>query len=62
MCGLILDWIKNLGGVDAIVFTGGIGEHVPIIRKWVAEDLDYCGAVLDQKKNLGKTKNYLWSF
>ena len=45
-------YLAVLGGADAIVFTGGIGEHVPIIRKWVAEDLDYCGAVLDQKKNL----------
>ena len=44
-------YIAVLGGVDAIVFTGGIGEHSYIVRKMVMENMDYCGAKFDEKKN-----------
>ena len=40
-----------LGGVDAIVFTGGIGEHSPQIRGWVMEGMEYLGAEFDAEKN-----------
>ncbi len=45
-------YIAVLGGVDAIVFTGGIGEHSPLIRGLVMEGMEYCGAKFDEKKNL----------
>ncbi len=44
-------YIAVLGGADAIVFTGGIGEHAPLIRGWVMEGMEFAGAKLDQKKN-----------
>lgn len=44
-------YLAVLGGADAIVFTGGIGEHSPLIRGLVMEDMEFCGAVLDEKKN-----------
>ena len=44
-------YIAVLGGVDAIVFTGGIGEHSPRIRRLVMENMEFCGAKFDQKKN-----------
>ncbi len=44
-------YIAVLGGVDAIVFTGGIGEHSSLVRGLVMEGMEYCGAVLDKKKN-----------
>ncbi len=44
-------YIAVLGGVDAIVFTGGIGEHAPLIRGLVMEGMEYCGAKFDEKKN-----------
>ena len=44
-------YIAVLGGVDAIVFTGGIGEHSPLIRGLVMSDMEYCGAKFDAKKN-----------
>ncbi len=47
-------YVAVLGGVDAIVFTGGIGEHSPLVRGLVMEGFEYCGAVLDEDKN----KNY----
>ena len=44
-------YIAVLGGVDAVVFTGGIGEHSPLIRGLVMENMEYCGAKFDEKKN-----------
>ena len=44
-------YIAVLGGVDAIVFTGGIGEHSELIRGLVMENMEYCGAKFDKKKN-----------
>lgn len=40
-----------MGGVDAIVFTGGIGENVGHIRKAAVEGLEYMGVKLDDEKN-----------
>ncbi|HEY6901679.1 MAG TPA: acetate/propionate family kinase [Puia sp.] len=40
-----------LGGLDALVFTGGIGERSPIIRSRVCAGLGYLGIDLDQKAN-----------
>ena len=44
-------YIAVLGGVDAVVFTGGIGEHSPRIRGLVMEGMEFCGAKFDAKKN-----------
>ena len=44
-------YIAVLGGVDAVVFTGGIGEHSPRIRKLVMENMEFCGAKFDAVKN-----------
>ena len=44
-------YIAVLGGVDAVVFTGGIGEHSPRIRRLVMENMEFCGAEFDNKKN-----------
>lgn len=40
-----------LGRVDAVVFTGGIGENASIIRKRSCEGLEPLGIVLDEGKN-----------
>ena len=44
-------YIAVLGGVDAIVFTAGIGENSPIVRKMVLERLSYLGIELDEENN-----------
>jgi acetate kinase len=48
-------WIGSLflqlNGVDALVFTAGIGENQPSIRRAVCDDLDALGILLDQEKN-----------
>ncbi len=40
-----------MGGVDAVVFTAGIGENTPDIRRGACEGLDYMGIQLDPYKN-----------
>ncbi len=40
-----------LGGLDAIVFTGGIGQKSAIIRHRVMQRLDFLGATLDEERN-----------
>ncbi len=40
-----------MGGVDAIVFTGGIGENSSVIRHRASQRLDYLGAVINEDKN-----------
>lgn len=45
-----------LGGVDAIVFTGGIGEHSELIRGLVMEDMEYLGVDFDFEKNANLPK------
>jgi acetate kinase len=40
-----------VGGPDAIVFTGGIGENSPYIRHRVTQGLDFIGAHLDEDLN-----------
>lgn len=52
-------YIAVLGGVDAIVFTGGIGENSPLIRGLVMEDMEYCGAIFDKEKNAVRGETYL---
>jgi acetate kinase len=40
-----------LGGLDTLVFAGGIGENAPVIRHRVCEGLGYLGVALDDNRN-----------
>lgn len=44
--------IPTLGGIDALVFTGGIGEHQPAIRSAIVRQLHFLGAGIDESLNL----------
>ena len=41
-----------MDGVDAIVFTGGIGENTVDLREDVCKNLSYLGVKIDSEKNL----------
>ncbi|MBP2443928.1 acetate/propionate family kinase [Rhizobium leguminosarum] len=41
----------TLGGLDAVVFTAGIGEHQPEIRAGVARRLSWLGLAIDENAN-----------
>jgi acetate kinase len=44
-------YIAALSGIDAIVFTAGIGENQPKLREEILESLGYRGVKIDYKKN-----------
>ncbi len=46
-----------LNGLDAIVFTAGIGENSDVIRKLICTDMDYLGIYLDLEKNSVRRKD-----
>lgn len=41
-----------MGGVDALVFTGGIGENSPSMRRRICDGLEFMGLQLDHDRNL----------
>lgn len=45
-----------LNGLDAIVFTAGIGENSSLIRKMVCQNLSYLGIEIDENKNIVKSQ------
>jgi acetate kinase len=46
----------TLGGLDRLVFTGGIGANAPLIRSKICDDLTYLGISLDAKRNTDSAK------
>lgn len=44
-------YLAAMGGTDAIVFTGGIGENSADVRARICADMEWAGLKLDQKKN-----------
>jgi acetate kinase len=43
--------VTVLGGIETLVFTGGIGEHAPAVRAEICRDLEYLGIELDTERN-----------
>ncbi|MCF8233483.1 MAG: acetate kinase [Bacteroidales bacterium] len=46
-------YVASMGGVDVIVFTGGIGENGPESREEICKDFEYLGLRFDHEKNKG---------
>lgn len=44
-------YLGEINGADAIVFTGGIGENRPDVRRRVCEGLSNLGVLIDEEKN-----------
>ncbi len=45
-----------MGGLDAVVFTGGIGENSTNVRSAVCSDMEFLGITIDEEKNNSKSK------
>ncbi len=54
-------YIVAMSGVDAIVFTGGIGENAGVARAGIIDALQFMGVCLDQKANETKRKELIIS-
>jgi acetate kinase len=44
-------YLVVVGGAEAVVVGGGIGENTPFIRERIFKPLSWCGAVLDCQRN-----------
>jgi acetate kinase len=40
-----------LGGLDTLVFSGGVGEHAPVVRGMICDGLQFLGVQLDATRN-----------
>ena len=52
-------YMAALGGVDCIVFTGGIGENSVIVRQMCCQGMERLGLTLDEEKNSIRQKEIL---
>jgi acetate kinase len=43
--------VAALGGLDALVFTGGVGEHSPAVRRLTVDGLAFLGLAIDEERN-----------
>jgi acetate kinase len=54
-CYQVKKWIgafaAALGGLDMLVFAGGIGENAPVVRARICEGLEFFGIELEEKQN-----------
>jgi len=48
--------VPVLGGLDTLVFTGGIGEHSPLVRTTTCARLSFLGVAIDEAKNRAPEK------
>lgn len=44
-------YLAVLGGADAILFGGGVGEHAPFVRGKILADMEWAGVALDAQAN-----------
>jgi acetate kinase len=49
--GAIAAMAASMGGLDALVFTGGVGENAPAVRDLATRDLAFLGIALDPDRN-----------
>ncbi len=54
-CYRARQWIgalaATMGGLDTLVFSGGIGEHAPEVRAEICRGLEFLGLKMDEQKN-----------
>ena len=54
-CYQVKKWIGSfaaaLGGLDTLVFSGGIGENAPIVRTRICDKLNFLGIELNEQRN-----------
>jgi acetate kinase len=52
LVGSVATMAAAMNGIDALVFTGGIGEHAPLVRSQACAGLEFLGVDIDQERNL----------
>jgi acetate kinase len=49
-------YMAALGGLDMLVFTGGIGENSVMVREWICSDMERFGIKLEAGRSVGDVK------
>ena len=44
-------YLAALGGADAVIFGGGIGENSPTVRSRICTGMEWCGMIVDEARN-----------
>ena len=44
-------YLASLGGLDALIFTAGVGENSPLVRAATCQSFNFLGMQLDDAKN-----------
>ena len=44
-------YLAVLGGAEAVIFSGGIGENSPLVREQICAGMEWCGLTLDPSAN-----------
>jgi acetate kinase len=44
-------YLAGLGGANAVIFGGGIGENAPLVRARICAGMGWCGLTLDEERN-----------
>lgn len=56
VCRYIGAFAAEMGGIDALAFTGGIGENDAASRREICESLGFLGVEIDESKNLANER------
>jgi acetate kinase len=48
------EYAAEMGGVDLVIFTGGVGENSPEVREYVLKNMEFMGLEFDAVRNNGK--------
>jgi acetate kinase len=51
-------YAAEMNGVDAIVFTGGVGEKSDVVRRRVCQEMEFLGVVFDENANAENSPSY----
>jgi acetate kinase len=49
-------YVAVLNGLDAIIFTAGVGENSIVLRKLICEEMEFFGIEIDEEKNNVKAR------
>jgi acetate kinase len=49
--------VASLGGLDGLIFTGGVGEHATLVRSQACEGLAYLNIEISEEKNMARVES-----
>ena len=47
----VAEYAAEMGGVDLVIFTGGVGENSSDLRRWVCKDMEFMGIKIEDSIN-----------